>query len=78
MLLSLKYDQKTETQECFLSKVDEDGNISRRIDISEAIDQDQGNYITDIVTDENGNFIVLTGCGKWSVVLMCVNMPNLL
>ncbi|MBR6316139.1 MAG: hypothetical protein IKR58_03965 [Lachnospiraceae bacterium] len=61
LLNAVKYDQKTETQQCFLLKADDSGNVSQRIDISEAIGQEPGDYIIDILTDEKGDYIALTG-----------------
>ncbi|MBR4760310.1 MAG: extracellular solute-binding protein [Lachnospiraceae bacterium] len=60
-LLSFRYDQKEESQQCFLLRVGDNGKVAERIDVSQAIGQDPGNYIINICTDEKGDFIVLTG-----------------
>lgn len=60
LLFSALYDQKTEKQQYYLSKLDDSGKITDHIDVSKDLDNGQDTYISKIFADDKGNFIVIT------------------
>lgn len=60
MLFSATYDPKTESQQYYLSKLDESGKVSDHQDITKALGLGQDSYITKVITDDKGNIIVIT------------------
>lgn len=60
ILFSASYDQKTESQKYFLSKLDENGKVTEHEDFTEAIGGGQDMYISKVFLDEKGNYIILS------------------
>lgn len=63
ILYSVSYDQKTESQQYYMSKVDESGTITEHVEFTNEISDGQDAFVSNLFADDKGNFIVITDQG---------------